>query len=974
MALEAPEEGGLPPPGAAPAERGAFAVPPPRKRSAGSCRKSEASSEEVPHAEVSGSSTAGPASHTEECSEEDLQDEPSYSLTAEIAKAIAAGVLTVVTVTVVLVLLFRAESGHRLPVCGDVYGCGEQRSVCESCGATGDQMWFLPLFGEWEQTWPNNLRAVLYFMALFWCFLGVNMVCDLFMASVEEITSARRTVWVEGKGGIRQKFHVKVWNDTLANLSLMALGSSAPEIMVSTMEMGGRQWFAGDLGPSTIVGSAAFNLLLISAVCICSIPATETRMIEHLDVFVVTAVVSVLAYIWLVIVLRFYTPDKIDVAEALVTLGMFPALLMFAFATDRGFFRKRVAESADATEQQIEQLQRDVSDKYGKFISEGTIKMMIEHGSSHTAQSPSRARYRQGITRLIAGDRSLISRLCKDTIDSHAPTLGFKEKRHVVLECAGHCDVPVVLSKPTDLCVEVSYCTSDGEAKDGVRYSAVTGTLFFGPGEMAKVISVPIIDNDVWEPPEAFYVKLYGMRAVAPDLLHGPPGKVIRNSGQLPSSPSSKRSASSVRSSSSNPTMIGLPSVLSMRALQPHLGLVRAKVVILNDDEPGTLSLMSEVLRVGRDASSLTVVINRSQGSCGDITINYTTKDGSAIQGFDYEHAEGTITMAEGVLQASVDIAILKCAPHPEDRVFCVHVTASTEGVLFDAETNGGADSAICEVSIAGRPSRCRRLRRYVALSFNRRRFLLGVSLWREQFVAAFFCNGSPSDQQGASLFEWVFHCVSLFWKFLVALLPPTVFCTGWCCFFVALLLIGLATVVIIDLANLLGCVLGIANEVTAITLVALGTSLPDMFASRLAAQNDDTADNAIGNVTGSNAVNVFLGLGLPWTVATLYWQSQGVTEEWLARCHGSSTYAQLFADLYPSGGLIIPAQQLFYSVGIFTICALICVVLLMFRRRYCGGELGGTRRDQYTHSAALVILWLGYIIISIALSELVPA
>lgn len=54
---------------------------------------------------------------------------------------------------------------------------------------------------------------------------------------------------------------------------------------------------------------------------------------------------------------------------------------------------------------------------------------------------------------------------------------------------------------------------------------------------------------------------------------------------------------------------------------------------------------------------------------------------------------------------------------------------------------------------------------------------------------------------------------------------------------------------------------------------VALGTSLPDTFASRIAAQNEKTADNAIGNITGSNSVNIFLGLGLPWVFATIYWQ-----------------------------------------------------------------------------------------------------
>ena len=61
----------------------------------------------------------------------------------------------------------------------------------------------------------------------------------------------------------------------------------------------------------------------------------------------------------------------------------------------------------------------------------------------------------------------------------------------------------------------------------------------------------------------------------------------------------------------------------------------------------------------------------------------------------------------------------------------------------------------------------------------------------------------------------------------------------------------------------------------TAITFVALGTSLPDLFASKQAATGDKYADNSIGNVTGSNSVNVFLGLGLPWLFASAYWTSK---------------------------------------------------------------------------------------------------
>lgn len=81
-------------------------------------------------------------------------------------------------------------------------------------------------------------------------------------------------------------------------------------------------------------------------------------------------------------------------------------------------------------------------------------------------------------------------------------------------------------------------------------------------------------------------------------------------------------------------------------------------------------------------------------------------------------------------------------------------------------------------------------------------------------------------------------------------------------------------------MAGIFGCLVGLKNTVTAITFVALGTSLPDLFASRTAAIQEKYADNAIGNVTGSNSVNVFLGLGLPWFIAAVYWWSKdGVFE-----------------------------------------------------------------------------------------------
>lgn len=114
-------------------------------------------------------------------------------------------------------------------------------------------------------------------------------------------------------------------------------------------------------------------------------------------------------------------------------------------------------------------------------------------------------------------------------------------------------------------------------------------------------------------------------------------------------------------------------------------------------------------------------------------------------------------------------------------------------------------------------------------------------------------------------------HFATMGWKILFSLIPPCEYKGGWPAFFIALLFIGAITAVVAEVATVLGCTIGLKESVTAITLVAVGTSLPDTFASMTAARQSEFADSAIGNVTGSNSVNVFVGLGLPWLMSAAY-------------------------------------------------------------------------------------------------------
>jgi len=50
----------------------------------------------------------------------------------------------------------------------------------------------LPLVSEY--TWPIPVRAGLYLVGMFWCFLGIAIAADVFMCAIEKITSFTRTV------------------------------------------------------------------------------------------------------------------------------------------------------------------------------------------------------------------------------------------------------------------------------------------------------------------------------------------------------------------------------------------------------------------------------------------------------------------------------------------------------------------------------------------------------------------------------------------------------------------------------------------------------------------------------------------------------------------------------------------------------------------------------------------------------------
>merc|ERR1712156_1005549 len=204
---------------------------------------------------------------------------------------------------------------------------------------------------------------------------------------------------------------------------------------------------------------------------------------------------------------------------------------------------------------------------------------------------------------------------------------------------------------------------------------------------------------------------------------------------------------------------------------------------------------------------------------------------------------------------------------------------------------------------------------------------MVGSSSWLEQFTDAFVVQADEDEEEEEgegdgeekmpSCGDYIMHFLTLPWKLIFAFIPPTAIYAGYSTFVVSISAVGVCTAVIGDVAGHLGCFIYLKDCVNAIAFVALGTSVPDTFASKTAAIEDETADASVGNVTGSNAVNVFLGIGIAWTMAAVYWEAQGEQ-------------------------FIVPVGSLGFSVTVFCIEAT-CAVLILLARRHpaVGGELG---------------------------------
>ncbi|XP_058507405.1 sodium/calcium exchanger 1b isoform X1 [Solea solea] len=870
----------------------------------------------------------------------------------------------------------------------------------------------LPIWEPQNPSFGDKVaRATVYFVAMVYMFLGVSIIADRFMASIEVITSQEKEITIKKPNGETTTTTVRIWNETVSNLTLMALGSSAPEILLSVIEVIGHGFEAGTLGPSTIVGSAAFNMFVIIGLCVYVVPDGETRKVKHLRVFFVTATWSIFAYIWLYLILSVISPGVVQVWEGLLTFFFFPICVLFAWVADRrllfykyvykryrtGKQRGMIIETEgdrplpskvdiemdgkmlnshgvdfldgplglDLDEKDLdeEETRRDMA-KILKELKQKhpdkEVEQLIELANYQvlSQQQKSRAFYRCQATRLMTGAGNILKKHAADqarkAVSMHEvrsdvgdndpiSKIFFEPGSYQCLENCGTVAVNVV-RRGGDLgkTVSVDYRTEDGTANAGSDYEFTEGVVFFKAGETLKEIRVGIIDDDIFEEDENFLIHLSNV-------------KVLSSEGEEPEEGESANHMDSV-------ACLGLPAT--------------ATVTIFDDDHAGIFTFEEPVCHVSESIGTMEVKVLRTSGARGVVTLPYKTVDGTARgSGEDFEDCHGILEFQNDEILKTLTLRILDREEYNKQSSFYVVLDIpqwrrsgkewTEEQQKEEAEEEEGLtgkDEEERRIADMGRPMLGDHVKLEIIIeeSYEFKNtvdklikktnlaLLVGTNSWRDQFIEAITVSAGEDDDDDEcgeeklpSCFDYVMHFLTVFWKVLFAFVPPTDYWNGWACFVVSICMIGLLTAVIGDLASHFGCTVGLKDSVTAVVFVALGTSVPDTFASKVAAIQDQYADASIGNVTGSNAVNVFLGIGVAWSIAAIYHHIKG--EEFR-----------------------VDPGKLAFSVTLFTIFAFVCVGTLMYRRKpEIGGELGGPRTAKVLTTMLFVSLWLLYILFS---------
>ena len=189
----------------------------------------------------------------------------------------------------------------------------------------------------------------------------------------------------------------------------------------------------------------------------------------------------------------------------------------------------------------------------------------------------------------------------------------FDPPDYTVMESVGTFEVTIVREGgDMNETVQVDYKTEDGTASSEGDYIEAIGTLTFGPGETQKHVTLEVLDDDVFEEDEHFYIRISNLRRKD--------GRAFKEVEVTADDGSRSQQAS---------TQLGTP----------HM----ATIMILDDDHSGIFGFEDGEAEIVESVGVYECKVQRISGARGKVAIPYSTEDGTAKDGTHYEAVEGEL-------------------------------------------------------------------------------------------------------------------------------------------------------------------------------------------------------------------------------------------------------------------------------------------------------------------------------------------
>ncbi len=216
------------------------------------------------------------------------------------------------------------------------------------------------------------------------------------------------------------------------------------------------------------------------------------------------------------------------------------------------------------------------------------------------------------------------------TDNDDAPEVAFDSGGVTVGEGDGTVAVAVALSTVSALDVTVDFTSADQTGNAGLDYTLTSGTLNIPAGQSGGSIPIAILDDSLDEPGETLSLLL---------------------------------------TNSVNAALVA-PSTFT--------------VTIADNDAAPEVSFVSATASTGEGAASVVLTVELSAVSGFDVTVAYSTTDGSARSGSDYTLSAGSLIIPAGETTGSITVPILEDGLDESDETFTVALATPENALLVE--------------------------------------------------------------------------------------------------------------------------------------------------------------------------------------------------------------------------------------------------------------------------------------------------